>query len=366
MRRLLACAAVLVAALPAAASARDRLDVRPFALIPTPGFPAMAYASPGGHVFEGTYDNPAGDTVPSRVIEFDGEGTLLTSWTIRGQDLSKPHGVQVATQNGSGRLVLLDKAPARALLLDPRTSDQTTYATWPEGSTPNYAAWGPDGSLYVTDYTKPTIWRVPPGGGTPEPWLTDPKLDGGGQFGTTGIALSADRRTLVVGQQSEAGGALGDPSSGALLTVRIGDDGKPEPLKVLWRSRSLDGPDGFAVARSGDVYVALLLANQIARVGPDGVERERFGSGKSSIPFDAPSSARFLGTRLMVANQAYFTDDTTHQAILDVETGEPGLPELIPPGPVAATPKPVVKKKRKAKTKARKKHPRAKHKTRHA
>ena len=49
------------------------------------------------------------------------------------------------------------------------------------------------------------------------------------------------------------------------------------------------------------------------------------------MPFDSPSSARFLGTRLIVAQQSYFMGDPAHQAILDVETGEEGLPELIPP-----------------------------------
>ena len=47
------------------------------------------------------------------------------------------------------------------------------------------------------------------------------------------------------------------------------------------------------------------------------------------MPFDTPSSARFLGTRLIVANQS-FTGNREHQALLDVETGEQGLPELIP------------------------------------
>jgi uncharacterized protein with von Willebrand factor type A (vWA) domain len=87
----------------------------------------------------------------------------------------------------------------------------------------------------------------------------------------------------------------------------------------------------------------LLVANQIAVVGPDGTERERFpanpGSGEngSAVPFDNPSSARFLGTRLMVANQSFLAADAAHQAILDVETGEQGLPEYIPAnaGPAA-------------------------------
>ncbi len=48
------------------------------------------------------------------------------------------------------------------------------------------------------------------------------------------------------------------------------------------------------------------------------------------MPFDGPSSARFLGTRLIVANQSPVAGDPAHQALLDVEAGEPGLTELIP------------------------------------
>ena len=50
-----------------AAGARDRGDTDLFALIPKPGFPAHAYVGPNGLVYEGTYDNPAGDTMPSIV-----------------------------------------------------------------------------------------------------------------------------------------------------------------------------------------------------------------------------------------------------------------------------------------------------------
>jgi hypothetical protein len=191
MRRLLALCLTALAVLPAGASARERWDTDVFALIPRPGFPAMAYVAPNGRVYEGTYDNPLGDSVPSRVFEFRDDGTLLRSWVIGGQDLGGPHGVQVGTFDSRGRLVLLDKSPARVLTLDRRTGEQRDYARFPEGAVPNYSAWGPDGSLYVTDYEGATVWRVPPGGGTPEPWLQDPRLDGG-PFGTTGLALAAE------------------------------------------------------------------------------------------------------------------------------------------------------------------------------
>ena len=333
---LLLAALAAVLCLPAAAAAREKWDTRVLALVPKPGYPAHAYVHPSGRVYAGTYDNPSGDTVPSRVFEYDAAGTLLRSWTVRGQDLSGPHGVQAATSDARGRVVLLDKNPPRALLLSRATGRQIPYAAFPAGAIPNYAAWGPDGSLYVTDYGQPILWRIPPGGGgEPEPWLSDPRLEGD-EFGATGLALTADRRALLVAMQSQAGGAAGNPATGRLWKVPIGTDGKPGPMEQFWESRPVDGPDGFAIARSGAIYIALLASNQIAMIGPDGTEQDRFpdqpgtGENGTSVPFDSPSSARFLGTRLIVAQQSYFAGDPAHQAILDVEAGERGLPELIP------------------------------------
>ena len=344
IRALLTVGAAL-ALLPATASARERGDTDLFALVTEPGFPAMAYAAPNGRVYEGTYDNPSGDTIPSRVIEFTGEGTLLRSWVIRGQDLSGPHGVQVGTMDHKRRLVLLDKNPPRVIRLNRRTGAQRTIARFADGVIPNYAAWGRDGSLYVTDYGGPNLWRVPRGGGEPKLWLTDPAFDGG-EFGLTGLALAKDRRTLVVAQQSAAGLASGNPTTGRISTVPIKADGSPGPITQLWESQPFDGPDGFAIARDGTLYVTLLLSNQIAAINPDGTEEERFGERTTGanggpVPFDSPSSARFLGTRLMIANQSYAANDATHQGILDLETGEKGLRELIP------KPKPKKNKKKK-------------------
>lgn len=316
-----------LAGVPAAAGAAERAkwDTRTLALIPTPGYPAHAYVHPNGRVYEGTYDNPDGDSVPSRVFEFTGDGTLLRSWTIRGQDTTGPHGVQVATSDAKGRLVLLDKSPPRALVLNRGTGRMRRYSAFPDGAVPNFGTWGPDGSLYVTDYQSPVIWRIPPHGGPAVEWLRSPALEGG-EFGPTGLQLMADGRTLLVATQSASGLAFGNPATGRLLKVPILADGRPGDLTQLWESRPFDGPDGFALARSGSVYIALLLANQIAEVGADGVEKDR----SPTIAFDNPSSAQFLGKRLMVANQSYFAGDAAKQAVLDVWVGEPGLRRLIP------------------------------------
>ena len=130
------CSRSVLAAAPAAGAQRARFDTRVLARIPPPGFPAMAYVHPNGRVYAGTYVNPGGDSSRSRVFEYDPDGTLLRSWTVPGQDLSKDHGVQVATSDPQGRLVLLDRTPARALLLD-RSQRR------PSASTPPSPTWRP-------------------------------------------------------------------------------------------------------------------------------------------------------------------------------------------------------------------------------
>ena len=49
----------------------------------------------------------------------------------------------------------------------------------------NYAAWGPDGSLYVTDFLQGGDLARAAGRRRAQVWLADRRLDGG-EFGTTG------------------------------------------------------------------------------------------------------------------------------------------------------------------------------------
>ncbi|HXA30150.1 MAG TPA: hypothetical protein VN193_15535 [Candidatus Angelobacter sp.] len=341
-----------------ASQAQTAWTTRVFAMVPAPGYPAMAYVTPKGDVYEGTYDNPAGSSAPSQVFAWSKDGVALGSWTVPGENLTGPHGVQVATSDARGRLVLLELGPPSALLLDTHTGTFTPYATFADlapcasGQTtgcsptvqnlapePDYAVWGADGSLYVSDYQQALIWRVPPGGGAAQVWLADPRFDGE-QFGTAGLALSADHRTMFVAQGSSAGGGGGNPATGKLYSIALGADGTPGPLRQMWESHAADAPDGIAVASSGDIYVALVspAANQIVELAPDGTEVTRYpstpatGSNGSSVPFDSPSSVRFLGTGIVVANQSYATGNAADWAVLDVEVGEAGLPEYIPAG----------------------------------
>jgi sugar lactone lactonase YvrE len=376
-------------AIPAAAAARAPGDVQVLALIPTPAYPALPHIL-GGHIFEGTYDNPQGSSLRSRVFEYTGGGELLNSWTVLGQDVSKPHGVQVAANDARGRLLLFDKTSGRIIRLDPQTGAQTLYATVPDlptcsaapagaacspesqdmGPFPDYGAWGPDGSLYVTDYDQGVIFRIPPGGGAAQVWLSDPRLDGG-MFGTACIVMMPDHHTLLFDQASNGDAVSGatNPTTGKLYQVPIQANGKPGPLKQLWESGPAEAPDGCVLARSGHIYIALVgTANQIVEVDASGKELNRFGqqftgTNNSAVPFDSPSGLAYLGPDLIVANQSFIAGNSANQALLNVETAEPGQPVFVPanaglkPG---SKPKPKKHKKHKHKHK-HKRHKKKRH-----
>ncbi len=312
---------------------RPRWDTRVFSSVQNPGFPAYVHVHPNGRIYGATYTNPAGDTMRSRVFEWTATGALLRSWTVPGQDLTAPRGVQVATSDAHGRLVLLEKSTRSVITLDIPTGDFQVQARLPEGSIPNYATWGPDGALFVSDYGQPVIWRIPARGGAPQVWLRSPAL-AGAQFGTTGLVYQPDRRAFLISQQTTSNPL--DLGTGTLYRLAVGSDGKPGALATIYTSGPLELPDGFGIARSGRIYLSLLGTNQLVVLSPDGSPLERFpsvpllGSNDSPVPFDGPSNATFLGTRVLVANQSPVLGDRSHHVILDVEIGEPGAAAYIP------------------------------------
>jgi hypothetical protein len=372
MARRLAAAAVALAAAAAllgcpAAFARARFDVQVLAHVGAPGQPGLSLIGPDRFIYVGTFTNASGAANgASNVFAYSPDGRLLRTYPIKGQDPNADNGVQVAAMDAHGLLYLLDQHPARVITLDPRTGAQSNYASFKDVPTcpspgignecsatvmdnapePDYAACGPTGELYVTDYQQGLVWRVPPGGGVAHVWFTDPQLDGS-LFGPAQITMLPDHRTLML--DTSAGGVMEpDNTSGKLYTLGINPDGTPGTLHKLWTSGPTEGPDGFALAQSGNVYMALVgpQANQLVEISPTGQEIARVthdgSNGPNDVPFDEPSSVAFDGERMIVTNDAYFSGDSTHFVLFDVFAGEPGAPIFIPHS--AGMPVPAVRK----------------------
>jgi sugar lactone lactonase YvrE len=334
---------------------RRHLDIRLFARVPSPGVPANAAVGPDGKVYVGSYTSSAGDTTPSSVFAFNSSGALLRRYVVQGQQVNQTHGVSAAAFDGDGILYLLDQAPPRVVALDPRTGSQRVYArlhdvapcatatnkadcsatTTDQAPSPDFGAFAPDGALLVTDFQQGLIWRVNPGGGDARVWYTNPLLDGT-ILGTAGIQFSGNGRTLVFSVFTNLGAtAATDPTTGKLYALSISADGRPGGLRKLWESLPGDLPDGFAMARSGNVYVALTGANQLVELAPDGSEIARVPATKVDnqlmpVPFDEPGGVTFDGARLLVTNLSYVAKNPNSWAVFDVFAGEPGVPSFRP------------------------------------
>jgi sugar lactone lactonase YvrE len=361
LKRLLvgACTALTATVLvctPAAAKphvTRPQLTVGLFARVPSPGLPEAIAVAKNGTVYVGTNQQGKGDAhAPSRIFAYSKRGDLIRQYVIAGQNLDRPHGIQGIAIDGEGLLYALDSsADPRVITIDPKTGQQRDYARFRDVPTcsgagrsedcsdtatdresfPNFPAFAPDGSLYVTDTRQALIWRVPPGGGEPEVFFTDRRLDSG--IGPNGIQVMPDGRTLMFAV-TFLSPLAGDPVAGALYTLPIEPGGGPGEPKEFWRSRDGDAPDGFAIGRSGNVYVALALANQLAVVSPQGEELARVPSSDESaqleVPFDAPASVAFSKKSVLVTNQSLLAPNPEHWAVLQIEVGEHGAPLFSP------------------------------------
>jgi hypothetical protein len=158
-------------------------------------------------------------------------------------------------------------------------------------------------------------------------WLADPRLESA--FGPNGIQFMADNRTLLF-VNTASNPSAGNPLTGRLYTVPVQDDGTPGQLTEVWESLPLDAPDGLAIARSGNVYVALAGSSQVLKLSPQYAELARvppnFAANQAEeIPLDGPGSVVFEGERLLVSNHSPIFGNPASWAILDVFAGEEGL-----------------------------------------
>jgi sugar lactone lactonase YvrE len=351
VRHLLGAVAVLLVAglWPAAPAEREQLDIQVFTKIGPPGQPEPVAIGPDRRVYVGTNQLGHGDAeAPSKVFAFSQKAKLVREYEIEGQPLEEDHGIQGLAFDRDGLLYALDRsADPRVVVLDPATGKQRVYARFrdvppctgePDGECsatqldgpagPDYAVFAPNGDLYVTDIDQALIWRVPKGGGKAEVWLTDPRFES--LYGPNGIQFMADGHTLLFVNTASNPNA-GNSLTGRLYTVPVQPGGGPGEVTQVWESLPLDAPDGLAIARSGNVYIALAGTSQVVLLSPAFAEQARAPSDPAAnqaeeVPVDSPGSLAFLGDRLLVSNHSAIRGDPNSWAILDVFAGEPGLP----------------------------------------
>ena len=198
---------------------------------------------------------------------------------------------------------------------------------------PDYAAWGPDGSLYVTDYQQAVIWRIPPGGAGPI-WLAARRLDGG-TFGTACIRSARSAHSSCSTRHQTAAPRARRPATGKLLRWRsspaAGRDRCNRSGRADPRMRRTAAPCRPATSTSpggGSNQVVELDANghELGALRP-AVHGHRHFLGALRLTV----GAGLPGHRAAGRQQAYFDQNTANQALLNVATGEPGGAIRAPP-----------------------------------
>ena len=195
--------------------------------------------------------------------------------------------------DGRGRVYACDAGKGEIARWDPATDLVTSYARGAGGETmdcPNVAAFGPDGSLYVTcsgEDDRPEILRVPPGGDATQRWCTSvPAYPNGALVTPAGDAL------VVVEAHAQR-----------LVRVPIDSQGEAGEPATIAEIPDTD-PDGVALDAQGNYWVTLYRPDGLVRITPDG-DVELMVDDHLAQTFDAPTNIAWVGAdldRAVVAN----------------------------------------------------------------
>ena len=311
-------AAILIAATSLIASAespRPLGDSHLVASVPFPGYPE------GIAVYDGRFyvSGPAafgvpGTASPSPIFVYDVKtGRLVDTITLQGQ--SGPLlAISCITVDEEGNLYVADES-GRIVKINIETKHQTTYAApfYPNFTSAfnppapfllNDLAFDKKGYLYVTDSFQATIWRVPPGGGTPQVWFQGSAIDG--PFGPNGVRVDAKSEKLyfVI--------TVAPTGQGVIYTLPLINHPTAADLKVFHSFAPGMGPDGIAFGKSGKLYVCLALSSQVAVLNAQGVEVARYsGPAQTADPgqpliWQNPANIAFddARKRILVTNHA--------------------------------------------------------------
>ncbi|HEX2700810.1 MAG TPA: hypothetical protein VHM89_11480 [Acidimicrobiales bacterium] len=190
-------------------------------------------------------------------------GALARSWTTQNENLGLEHANSGVAVDRIGRVYVLNVQIGMFRILHNGTQEQysSPFPDLPTCSAvaagapcapmpfdapalPNDVAFDDAGNAYVTDSLQATIWRVPPGGGTPEIWFQDVRL-ATTFVGVNGFKVSPDGTAAYVSVTSDLAGRgwiyrlplVASPSAGDLTAFHEYTGG--------------DLPDGFAFGEDG-------------------------------------------------------------------------------------------------------------------
>jgi sugar lactone lactonase YvrE len=300
---------------PALTPAQPLGDSEVVATVGPPGFPEgiavrgnrfyvsgpAAFGQPPGSAYVRAYDK--------------GTGALQATFPITiTNPLAGMSGASCIAFGPDGKLYVIEPFVGVIRMELDNTNTQSVYSAFvPAGpSLLNDLAFDQDGNLYVTDSFAATVYRIPPGGGAPVAWFTDPRLAGDPTlpFGVNGIRADRNDKYLYLSVTAENG-----TLDGVIYRLRLKASPTAADLVEFHRypfvpgaPPTIPGPDGIAFGKSGQLYVALAGTSQISVLRPNGKEKARY-SGPAANPGGTPNPMPW-------ANPANIAFDDDHRSLL--------------------------------------------------
>jgi sugar lactone lactonase YvrE len=327
---------------------------------------AMPVAPAQDASFSTVFPSPAG----VEGLTADDEGNLYTAARVTGApcpvwrvpadggaaavvgNLPAPCSASGLAFNSAGRLFVA--VGDRVDMLTPDAANPPTATTFVSGVPgANGIAFGPDGDLWISDGTtgQGRVWRAPATGGTPElafrvqPMANEVNVvNGAGGVGRDVRALPPGTVTITPNGRNAAdtagsqplvanglaftgdGGTLyvADTARGAIWKVRLDRDGtvrSPVGCDTTFPADTLclddvfvthpllEGADGIALDRAGNIWVAANERNAIVVVSPDGQVSEFFRNApdattrlRNTGPLEFPTSPFLAGDKLCLTH----------------------------------------------------------------
>lgn len=215
--------------------------------------------------------------------------------------------------DGRGRVYACDDGNGEIARIDPTTGAIETFARGVGGvelDEPNVAAFGPDGSLYVTcsGEERPEIVRIREG--ATERWC-DELVD----YPNGMVVLPAGDAMLVMESHAQR-----------IARLPIEPDGTPGRAATFAELPDTDA-DGLALDAAGHVWATLYRPDGLVRFDPDGREVLRIDDHLATT-LDAPTNIVFVGEGLRRAVVANVGDRFLAWADLDVAGAPLHYPEV--------------------------------------
>jgi Cu-Zn family superoxide dismutase len=174
----------------------------------------------------------------------------------------------------------------------------------------------PNGDVYVTDSSRPTLYRikaadVAAGSGSPESIPLGPEVAYGPGFNANGVVVTPDGQHVI----------FTVTNSGKLYRVTPGAGGGARQIKEIAIDRGpltsadgleIDGHTLFTVRNRDDLLVALTMSEDYASAKVTGERRDPLFKTPTSVAL-APDG------RLLVANAEYFNSDGAPYYVLSVK-----------------------------------------------